>query len=64
MVQEAGVWRREDERVEGKQAVASGQMMLVQRAVVKEAVSRLYVTLEASLVQYSIVKLSLAKWPH
>jgi hypothetical protein len=67
MVQEAGVWRWEDERVEGKQAVASGQtgeMMLVQRAVVKEAASRLYVTLEASLGQYSIVKLSLAKWPH
>jgi hypothetical protein len=39
-------------------------MVVVQRAVVKEVVSRLYVILEASLGQYSIVKLSLAKWPH
>jgi hypothetical protein len=39
-------------------------MAVVQRAVVKEVVYRSYVALKASLGQYSIVNLNLARWPH
>lgn len=67
MVYEAGVWWWNNELVEEKQegvGEQTGEMVVVQTAVVKEVVSQLYVVLEASLGQYSIVKLSLARWTH